>query len=386
MPTSAFQAGIESNDVELSYAKEATWGTKPAVAFKAVRYTGESFSGSKSRARPAEIRNDYQAAAAVTTQETAQAGLNFALSSAVYDDLLAGLLGNDFSTALAIAGTDIAGTATGYSTVTAGKFTTVTAGTWIKVSGFSNAANNGYKRVTAATGTSITTAQAGAVEAAGPSVTIGGSRLTNGTAFQSFHFQKRLSTSLYLVYPGTFWTGATLSASTGQFFTGSFTGISAVENKATTNQSTGAVTAAPTGRVNDGVAGFQGLEWNNAAVSAVIDGITLNIAREGAAAQYGLGSAAAQGVLRGTVTVSGSVSIYFRDFTLYDDYKSETARALTYRTVDDTGAGYQITLPYANLMNPTITAGGPNQSVMCSFDLEANISPTLGYTIAIDKF
>lgn len=386
MASTAFSAGVESNDVEISYAKEAVWTTKPAVAFKSVRYTGESFSGSKSRARPAEIRNDYQAAAAVTTQETAAAGINFALNSGTYDDLLAGLLGNDFSTAIAISGSDIAGTATGYSTVTASKFTSVTAGVWIKVSGFSNAANNGYKRVTAATGTTITTAQAGAVEAAGPAVTIGGSRLTNSTQFQSFHFQKKLSSSLYLVYPGTFWTGATLQASTGQFFTGSFTGISAVENKATTSQSTGAVTAAPTGRVNDSVAGFLGLEWNNTAVSAVIDGITLNIAREGAAAQYGLGSASAQGIIRGAVTVTGSVRIYFRDFTLYDDYKAETARALSYRTVDDAGAGYQITLPYANLMNPNITAGGPNQSVMATFELECAPSPTLGYTIAIDKF
>jgi hypothetical protein len=247
MASTGFSAGVESNDVELSYAKEATWGTKPAVAFKAIRYTGESFSGSKSRSRPAEIRNDYQAVSGVTTQETATAGVNFALSSGTYDDLLAGVLGNDFSTAVAITGTDIAGTTSGYSTVTASKFSTIVVGSWIKVSGFATAANNGYKRVTAATGTSITTAQTGAVEAAGPSVTIGGSRLTNSSGFQSFHFQKKLSTSLYLIYPGTFWTGCTLSASTGQFLTGSFTGISQVENKATTNQSTGAVTAAPPG-------------------------------------------------------------------------------------------------------------------------------------------
>jgi hypothetical protein len=386
MPTTSFQAGVESNDVELSYAKEAAWGTKPAVAFKAIRYTGESFSGSKSRARPAEIRTDYQAAAAVTTQEAASAGVNFAFSSGTYDDLLAGVLGGDFSTAIAISGTDIAGTATGYSTVTAGKFTTVTAGIWIRVSGFSNAANNGYKRVTAATGTTITTAQAGAVEAAGPSVTIGGSRVTNGTSFQSFHFQKKLASALYLVYPGTFFSGVTLTASTGQFLTGSFSGLSKIEEKQTTNQSTGAVTAAPTGRVVDSVAGFQGLEVNNAAISAVVDGITLNVSREGAAAQYGLGSTAAQGVLRGTVTVSGSVRIYFRDFTMYDLYKSEAYTAITYRTVDSDGAGYQITLPSATIMNPSIVAGGPGQSIMAEFALEGNISPTLGYTLAIDKF
>jgi hypothetical protein len=98
---------------------------------------------------------------------------------------------------------------------------------------------------------------------------------------------------------------------------------------------------------------------NNTSVAAVIDGINLNITRDGAAAQFGLGSSAAQGVLRGVVTISGSVRIFFRDFTLYDDYKAETARSLSYRSVDDTGSGYQITLPSAILLNPNITAGGP---------------------------
>lgn len=386
MPTTAYSAGVETNDVELSYAKEATWGVKPAVAFKAIRYTGESFSGSKSRARPGEINTTGQASAAVTTQETAQAGINFALSSGTYDDLLAGLMGGDWSTTLALSGVDIAGTATGYSTATANKFNSVVVGSWIKVSGFVNAANNGYKRVTARTGTTLTTVQAGAVEAAGPSVTIGGTNLINATSFQSFHFQKKLSSTAFLVYPGTFWTGGSISASTGNFLSGSFTGVSQVENKATTTQSTGAVTAAPTGKVNDSVAGFSGLELNGSPVAAVVDAITVNISRDGAGAQYGLGSAAAQGMLKGTLTVSGSVRIFFRDFTLYDLYKSEATNVVSFRTVDDAGSGYQITLPAATLMNPSIVAGGPGQSVMAEFQLEGNPHSTLGHTISFDRW
>jgi hypothetical protein len=386
MPTTGFNAGVESNDVEVSYGKETAWGTKPAVAFTAVRYTSESFGGSKSRSRPGEIRTDFQAAPAVTTQETATAGMNFALSAGTYDDFLAGLCGNDWSTTLAVGGTDVAGTATGYSTVTASKFTPVSVGQWIRVAGFSNAANNGYKRVTGVTGTTITTAQAGAIEAAGPTVTIAGSRLTNGTAFQSFHVQKKLASALFLVYPGTFWTSGSVSAATGQFMTGSLTGVSQVESKATTTQSTGAVVAAPVGRVNDTVSGFLGLEVNNTAITSVVDQITVNINRDGAQAQYGLGSSLAQGMLRGTVTVTGSVRVYFKTFTEYDLYKSEAYTSVSYRTVDSVGAGYQITLPSATLMNPRITAGGPGQSVMAEFDLEGNPSPTLGYTVQIDRF
>jgi hypothetical protein len=385
MPTTGFQAGVEANDVEVSFGKETVWNTKPAVAFQAVRYMSESFGGSKTRARPGEVRTDYQASAATTTQEAATGGINFALSYGTYDDLLAGLFNADWTTTLAISGTDIAGTATGYSSATAGKFSTIRAGQWIKVAGFSNSANNGFKRVTAATGTTVTTAQSGAVEAAGPSVTMKGSSLQNSTVFQSFHFQKKLSSAMYLIYPGSYCTGGTISASTGQFMQGSLTFLPSVETKQTTNQSTGAVLAAPTGNVNDTIAGFNPIEVNGTTIAATVDAISVQIAKDGAGAQYGLGSATAAGLTRGTLTVTGSVRMFFRDFTYYDLYKAETQVNLSYRSVDPTGVGYQLTIPAATLLNPTIVAGGPGQPVVAEFQIEGAPHATLGYTISLDK-
>jgi len=311
--TTGFSAGIESNSVGLAYAPEATWGVKPAVAFQALRFTSESFSGNKSRSRPNEIRQDYQSSAAITTQETASAGFNLAMSYGTYDDLLAGLL----------------------------------MGTW-----------------------------AAPVD--------GTSRLTNGTTVTTYWFQKQLATDKYLVYPATYFSSGSLSASTGQFLTGSFSGFAQSESKATTNGSTGAVVAAPDGRVIDNVAGFQALQLDGDAIDAVADAITINISKEGAAAQYGLGSADAQGMLRGTLTVTGTLRTYFRNFDLYDKYKAESLHeiAFTVRDLDDNA--YTIILPSCNLMNPQITAGGPGQSVMAEFALEAEPGAD-GYTIAIDR-
>lgn len=319
MPTTGFSAGIESNDVVLSYGREAVWGQKPAVAFQQVRYTSESFSGSKSRQRPNEVRNDYQASAAITTQVSASAGLNLAFSAGTYDDLLAGLLMSDWG----------------------------------------------------APGTGGAPA--------------GVSRLTNGTVFQSYYFQKQLSSGMYLIYPGTYWSGGSLSASTGQFLSGSLTGMAMEETSATANQSTGALLPPPTGRVIDTVQGFNTLTLDGSPIDAVADAITVNIAKEGASAQYGLGSAAARGMLRGTLTVTGSVRTYFRTFALYELYQAETMHAISFTSEDADGALYTITLPAATLMNPTITAGGPGQAVMAEFQLEGNPDPTLGYTIAIDR-
>jgi hypothetical protein len=317
--TTGFSAGVETNDVALSYGVEAVWGTKPAVAFKSVRMTSESFSGSKSRSRPAEIRTDYQASAAVTTQEQATAGINLAFSAGTYDDLLAGLL----------------------------------MGAW---------------------GAAGTGGAAAGVE-----------RLTNGTLFTSFWFQKRLSDTMYLEYPGTYWSGGSLSASTGQFLTGSLTGMAKDEQTATTSQSTGAILAAPTGRVMDTVAGFNGLFIDGTPIDAVADAITLNITKEGAAAQFGLGSAAAQGMLRGTFTLSGTLRTYFRTFDLYQAYKAETYKEVSFEVDDLDGVKYKLIVPAATLMNPSITAGGPGGAVMAEFAIEGNPDPVTGKTLIIDR-
>ncbi len=385
MATTGYQAGVEANDVELSYGKEATWGTKPSSQFQAIRYTGESFSGSKTRQRPSEVNNSGQASAAVTTQEQAQAGVNFALSYGTYDDLLAGLLNGDWTAALNLTGTDIAATTTGLSSATANKFNAVVVGQWIKTSGFATQANNGFRRVTAKTGTTVTLAGGMTTEAAGANVTVKGSILTNGTSFQSFFFQKKLASNLFLTYPGAYLTGGNLDAGVSQFMQGSFSGAAQQEAKATTNSSTGAVLAAPTGRVHDTVAGFQALQLNDTAVAATVDNFSVQITKDGAGAQYGMGSAAAQGMTRGVFTLSGRMRTFFKDFTLYDLFKSEASGLLSYRTMDAAGNAYILTIPAANIMNPQVVAGGPGQPVMAEFQLEGNPDPTLGYTFQIDR-
>lgn len=386
MPTNGFQAGIDSNDVELSYAPEATWGVTPPVAFQDIRFTSESFTGEKTRERPKEVNSSGQASAAITTKETAKAGFNFALSFGTFDDLLAGALNGAWTPGLAISGTDIAATADGLASVTAGKFDTVAVGQWIEVSGFATAANNGFFRVTAKTGTTVTVQGKMTVEAAGAAVAVSGSMLRNGTTFTSFHFQKKLSADQYLIYPGVYISQFNLNAGLGQFMQGDVSGLAKSEEKATSSASTGAVVAAPTGRVHDTVTGVKSLAIDGAAVGAVVESINIQIQKEGADAQYGVGSASAQGVTKGTLTVSGTLKTYFKEFDLYDLYKDETASVLSYRTEDDAGNTYFVTLPAATIMNPKVTAGGPGQSVMAEFTLEGNPHPTLGWTVQIDRF
>ena len=67
MPTTNFNAGLDSSDVTLGFKREASWGEIPSAgAVNLVRLRSEGFAGSKSRARPDEIRAEGDAAQAIT--------------------------------------------------------------------------------------------------------------------------------------------------------------------------------------------------------------------------------------------------------------------------------------------------------------------------------
>jgi hypothetical protein len=301
--TTGYQAGVESSFAQIAYMQETAWGVLPgSPQLQAIRYTGESLSGSKTRTRPNEIRIDRQASAAVTTEETAGGGINFALSYGTFDDILSGVMGNDWAA-------DV---------------------------------------------------------------------LKPGSLFKSFLVEKRFSPALFLRYPGAFFSSASLTVARGQFLSGSFNVIAKEEADFTTSASTAAYTPAPNGRVMDPVAGVQEVMLDGAPIATGCNSITLNITNDGAAADFALGSAAAQGMRMGTLTVGGTAEFYFRDFTLYQRFKSETAGAFSFRTVDVDGNGYRFTVPQAVITNPRITAGGINQAVMAVCDIEGNPHPTNG--------
>lgn len=394
--TTGYQAGIETNVTQMSYGVETVWGTLPAVAFQALRITSESLSGTKTRQRPAEINATREATAGVTTQETAAGDINFALSYATYDDFLSVALGNDWQTPQVIAGiagditlTNISASSATLSSTLASKYTTITVGQWIRLLGFTNATNNGFFRVTAkASNQSLTVATPGGATVtetpAGTAAQVRASTIANGTQFKSLYIQNKFASNLWLRYPGCFVSYMTLSGGVGQFLNGRATVLSQSETSSTTDASTGAVTAAPSGRVHDPVGGFYGVLLNNALIAATVDSFAVNITNTGAAAQYGMGSASSAGVMMGTMEVTGTMRCYFKDFTLYTLFKNETLSSLSFITRDPAGQAYAITIPQAVILNPKIDAGGPGQAVMSSFDIEGN-PQAAGGSIIIDR-
>ena len=394
--TAGYQAGTESNDASLSYAQEAAYGVLPAVAFQAIRFTGETLAGTKQRNRPGEILSTGEVAAAVTTQEAAGGNINFALSYGTFDDLLGGALANDWGASLNLSGSggNIAGTAAAAGASRgligpAGFFNGINIGTWVRVGGFAQPAMNGIFQVNNISGNgtniawvanTITTAET----PAGAAVQVRASTIRNARVFKSFHIQNRFAPGLFLRYPGSFVTAFTLSGGVGQFLSGSFTVMAQSENQFTVDASTGAVIAAPAGRVHDPVSGFTGVFLNGLPVPAVVDSFSLTVTATGAKQEYGMGSAAAQGQIMGLLECKGTLKVYFKDFTLYSMFKAETQGVVSFVTRDPGGNAYVVSLLAANIINPQIDASGPSTAVMATFQLEGN--PAIGGgTIQIDR-
>lgn len=411
--TTGFNAGLDSSDVIVRYGEEVTWNTVPAVAFQEIRLTGESLSEQKTRTRPEEIKADGFVSHALTTQVQASGGINFALSYGTYDDMLSSLLNSSFSNDLAITSVATSGIITahdgtgstlanlggaGFST-NGDLFNSVVAGQWIRVSGYTagNAATNGLYRVTAVdvANDEIQVSQtagngANIVDGAastGSEVNIQGSYVRNGTEFRSFYIEKQLAAALFLFYGGSYISDGNLNAQVGGFMEGSFNFLCASESNGTSTASTGGPLAAPSGRVIDTVAGFQQLEVNDTAIAAVVQGINWTVTKNNARAQYGLGQADAQGMARGTIDVSGSMSVYFTNFDLYTLYKNETDQLVSFAALDDLGQGYIFTLPGVTLMNPQVVAGGPDTDIVSEFELEGNAGTGVydGVIMQIDK-
>jgi hypothetical protein len=413
MPSvTSYQAGLDSSQTGMSYAPETVWATLPATTFQGMRTLSETMKHTKTRTRPAEIRGDRQSAPALTTQENASGNVVFPVfysttspaAASPFDDFISCLVGGDWATPVTIAGVgaDVVATWNSgpgtlvLSSATANKFLALAnaVGSIVKAKGFTtNVINNGFYRLAAYTSAlNITLIPQGFTPVTetptGTNFNLYYSGLKNGTLFKTLYLQQRLNAAanLWFRYPGCYPTRAQVGLSLGQFLQATFDIAAQQELSAVVDASTGGVVAPPNTKDMDPVSGFKGIYWNDTLLSAAADQFSLDLNNSGAAGQYGLGSALAQGMLGGTFEASGSFRIYIKDMTLYTSFRNETPGVLSIRSGDQAGNQYAFTFPNSTLLlNNGVNTGGPNQSIMGDFSLEASPDTASGATICIDR-
>ncbi len=394
MPTLA-----DTSRVQLRSIAESVFGTTPAAGNpNNLRMTGESLDYTQGLDSSKEIRSDRQRGDASVVSASAQGGFNFEFSYAEYDKLLEAALQGTW----AVYGTNGVGTSFSATwtanTLTAAvaptgssAFTTLAQGQWFQANAASGANAGKYFKVhesTPPTTTVITLSAITPATAEGPiaTTTLSTSRLTNGTLQRSFTLEKQFAdVAQFFAYRGMTVAKLAQSMQSGQRVTGSFEflGKDSVRAAATTLPGTPVASTA-----YDGINAVRGvgniLEGGAVLTSTFIKSLDWGIDNmlRGRDAIGNLGNVS---IGSGTLDVSGSMTVYLADGTLYDKFVNNTASSLSFRMVDPAGNGYIVTLPRVEYKDAKVQAGSINQDAMIQLPWEANMDSVSGKTILVDR-
>lgn len=207
--------------------------------------------------------------------------------------------------------------------------------------------------------------------------------LINGGMVKCWTVIERLGDS-WLVRNGGFIRQAQLSFSQGSFAQVSFD----MAFKGETRQGASPAASllpAPTGDVINTVNGFGGLMIGGVKPEGCVRSFKLSLQRNGADIDYGMGHADGCGIRPGEMLATGSLEIFFRNYELYDRFVNGQQGQITATVSDGLRQGYELTFLNASLQNPQINAGGKNQSVVASFDIEGNPQAG-GGTVSLKRF
>jgi hypothetical protein len=238
-------------------------------------------------------------------------------------------------------------------------FGSLVVGQWIKASGFTAAADNGYFKIVTRTSAKITVSGGTLVdESAGTSRTIKqGSSITNGTTKTSFNIERTyedLTTELAL-FVGQMINTFNLSISPNGIITGGFGFVGANESSETASGGSG-YTAATVTEVMNAIDNVANIYEADSPVSISCLEFTLalnNNLRE----RLRIGTLGAFDIGTGRCDVSGVLTAYYENKTLYDKFLNFNTSSISLACQDIAGNGYVIDIPSIK-----VTEGNRNAS------------------------
>ncbi len=253
----------------------------------------------------------------------------------------------------------------------------------ISWAGFTETANNGIKTVSAFSGDQITVSETLTIEAAGDSVTARYDVLSNGVDKKTFTFEDDFTD----VAKVRTMTGLVVSNFAIDMPKEAVVGFSVnLLGQNTTVGNTSAVTGTPKEAINTEVmsAGVNVAEIKEDGVLAgIIDELSVSVNNN----LRGLGAIGAIEnicVASGRANVTGTINVYFQDWTTYQKFLDNDNSSLTWQLADSNGT-YVFNIPRVKFTEYKVTAGGPDQDVMSNGSYQAIRDPDTDKTIIITK-
>jgi len=393
----------DTNRTSLKYIKEVTWGTVPATHMNDIRMTGESLAFNISNVVSNELRSDRQTTDLVQTSAEASGGFNGEVSYDAYDEFFQGALwatpANGWAAAIDATSSTIAFSASTNRIVSSADamFTSAIAGQWLRISGATQSTNNGYFFVTSvSSATAIIVSQTLGDEAEGDEIEVVGNCLRNSTKRRAYAIQRAhedMTPVVYFHFLGMVINSMTMNVETEQISTCSFDFIGKDTTASGTKMSAvGTDAAAAANDVLNAVSHCANIREGDMTTdeTAIIRSLNFTIANN-IRGKKGIGNLGNADVGAGKIDVTGSMSVYFSDKTLYAKYIGGTETSVTFKLEDSPdavtyGNAYIFTFHRIKFESDGVNAGGADADVMEDIAWRAIRHSTYDCTVQIDKF
>jgi len=381
----------DADRVRLAYAEEDSYGVLSATTGQELRFTSESLRQDTTVVTSKEIRDDRQITDVIRTSIRAMGDLGFELSYGTLDDFFqAALFASAWSSVVDVAAESTSvGNGDGIYTAAAGTpFSSMAANQWVKITGASNAANNGYFKITAVggSGASITTTNSSSVTEGPVALTYKmGPQIVNGTTFNHYTLERGYSdiASTYALFSGMTVDTLSLEIPSDNIITGSLGFAGKDEDSTTSTVFSTAITDANTNEVMNSIDNVAEALENAASISITQLNFALANGLRGKPQIANLGPV---GYGAGKCNVTGVLQQYFATATLMDKYLDQTESSLSVRVTDDAGNAYILDWPRIKYGTGQRVAGGEETDIIADLTWRAYRHATEGITMRIARF
>ena len=209
--------------------------------------------------------------------------------------------------------------------------------------------------------------------------------LTTGLNVSTFSIEQGFTDiNQYITYTGMGVNSMSLEFAIDSLLTGSF-GFIGKESKRTETSVVPAATAnVKLTEVMNSASNFANLTVAGTEYPCGISSVSLNV-EAGLRARKGLGHLGACSIQPGKFNISGDMSVYFSDGTIYDKYISNSAFSLSWSVEDAAGNKYEFTLPHVKVSEGSVNAEGLDNDVALTVSFQALVDPVSKKAITIKR-
>lgn len=386
--------GAKANRAYVASVEEVTWGVTPATpTLDKINFTDDSLNYEIESTTPDTIRDDRMVSDVILTSAGSTGGYEFefqAIASGPDDEhLLAALWAEDWlgdDTEIDATGCIItASSRTLDLTPVVAVLTPLVIGQKLIIAG-SAQGNDGVYTVESITSVDVyVVVEAFTGDETFVSGQIWGTKyIRNGVFQHSFTLERgHADVSEYFLFTGMVVNEFSLNFQAGEVVTGGYTFVG--KDTVVTQTPNGTVyNDAPTTPIMSAGFNVKNVKLNNLAIEdCLLMSLELNI-NNNVEGKLAVGNFGFCSTAEGEFEVSGAISLYFNDSTMYQRFITNEAFSLSFELSDGDNV-YIFTMPRMKLSTDVVNVEGKNTDVMDNAEYFAIIDPTTNCMLQIDR-